>query len=260
MNLKSIQSRFMSKLADPLAIRTIFEHLPGVSFFVKDRQGQIITVSSSVLQRLGMSRETEFVGRKDADVYPPHMAACFLADDQWVFSTGQALINRLEVWLDEKGQPDWFVTTKVPLFGKEGAVIGLMGISRRDLNQALLKPANETTRAVAYLRAHIKRIVTTEELAESIGVSARTLNRRVNRDLGVSPHELILRVRVQAAAESLLKTEQSLSSIALTHGFCDQSHFTQNFRRRMGLTPRQFRAAHQSPDSNNLYVQAIPER
>ena len=109
-----------------------------------------------------------------------------------------------------------------------------MGVSRRDLNQSVLQPASEATRAVAYLRENIHRIITMEELASGIQVSPRTLNRKINQELGISPYELILRIRVQAAAESLLKTADSITAIALAHGFCDQSHFTQHFRKRNG--------------------------
>ncbi len=172
------------------------------------------------------------------------MTDTYVADDEWVFRTKKPLVNRLEVWLDEKGRPDWCVTTKVPLFGKDGKVIGLMGVSRRDLNQSVLQPDSEATRAVAFLRQNIGRITSIEELAQGIHVSPRTLNRRINQVLGISPYELILRIRVQAAAESLLKSSESISSIAITYGFCDQSHFTQQFRKRMGTTPRQFRQSH----------------
>jgi PAS domain S-box-containing protein len=242
MSPDKIQSRFLAKMADPFALRVIFEHLTDLAFFVKDRQGQIITVSTSVLRRLGMSRESEFVGRTDAEVYSAEMAASFRRDDEWVFRTGRPLVNRLEVWLNENGNPDWCVTTKVPLFGKDGQAVGLMGISRRDLSQSILEPDNEATQAVAFLRRNVDRSIGIEDLAVGIGVSTRTLNRKVQQYFGISPYELILRIRIQAAAESLLKSDDSISKVAISHGFCDQSHFTQHFRKRIGMTPRQFRA------------------
>ena len=42
-------------------------------------------------------------------------------------------------------------------------------------------------------------------------------------------------------AEALAKTSASIIEIALNHGFCDQSAFTQQFRKRTGMTPKQFR-------------------
>lgn len=51
----------------------------------------------------------------------------------------------------------------------------------------------------------------------------------------------MLRLRIQSAAEALVKTAAGISEIAIDHGFCDQSAFTQQFRKRTGMTPRQFR-------------------
>ena len=45
----------------------------------------------------------------------------------------------------------------------------------------------------------------------------------------------------QAFEEEKLHSDQSIAQIALDFGFCDQSAFTQLFRKHMGLTPRQFR-------------------
>jgi AraC-like DNA-binding protein len=56
----------------------------------------------------------------------------------------------------------------------------------------------------------------------------------------------MLRMRIQAAAEALARTHDSIDRIAFAHGFCDQSAFTQQFRKRTGLTPRQFRSRHRT--------------
>ena len=245
MHYKHFQSQFINNLSDPLSIRIIFEYLPDISFFVKDCHGRIVTVSSSVLKRLGMSHESEFVGRTDAEFYPREMSDAYIRDDRRVFETGKPVLNRLEVWLNERGHADWSVTSKVPLFGKNGKVIGLMGVSRRDLHPSVTETSSEATKAVDYLRNNIRHVDSIAELATG-AVSTRTLNRRITQELGISPYELILRIRVQAAAEALLKTEASISQIALDLGFCDQSHFTQQFRKRMGVTPRQFRVSRQT--------------
>ena len=42
-------------MADPQAFRHLFEHLPGVYFFVKDAGGRMIAASSPILERLGFA-------------------------------------------------------------------------------------------------------------------------------------------------------------------------------------------------------------
>ena len=63
----------------------------------------------------------------------------------------------------------------------------------------------------------------------------------MKKTLGISPYELGLRHRIQSAAEAIAKTSTPIIEIAIEHGFCDQSAFTQQFKKRTGLTPRQFR-------------------
>lgn len=246
MTAKAIQTAFFSQLADPQALRTIFDHLPEVYFFIKDREGRIISASASILARLGLRSEADFIGRTDYEVFPRALADAYAADDALVFRTAKPLLNRLELWLNAQGQSEWCVTTKVPFFGKRGHVAGLMGVTHRESGHRTLQPASVVTRAVNCLREHPSRILTTAELARAADTSERTLNRKVNEAFGIPPYELMLRIRVQMAAEALLHSSDSLAIVAQAHGFCDQSAFTQHFRKRMGTTPKEFRQCHRS--------------
>jgi len=244
MTPRRLQREFFARMADPAALREIFEHLPDVYFFVKNTAGCMIAASSAILNRLGMKSEADFIGRTDHEVYPRQLADAYTADDAQVFRSGRPLINRLEIWFDEARNPEWCVTTKVPLRDRDGKVIGLMGITRRDQGRTALQPAGEAARAVEFLRRHSGRTVTAAELAKHLAVSERTLHRKINEAFGISPYELTLRVRIQKAAEALVLTRDDIAGIALAHGFCDQSAFTHHFRRRMGTTPKQFRLRH----------------
>ena len=239
-----IQKEFFAQMADPHAFRFIFEHLPEVYFFVKDRAGRMIAASPTILKRMGLQSEANIIGATDHEIYPAHLADGYAKDDAGVFQTGKPLVNRLEIWFDEDRCPDWGVTSKVPLRGRDGSIVGLMGITRQDHGRAALQPATEAARAVAYLRRHSSRSVSTAELAEHLGLSTRSLNRRINKTFGISPYELTLRVRIQKAAETLLLSSEDITSIAVDHGFCDQSAFTHHFRKRMGITPKQLRLRH----------------
>jgi len=57
----------------------------------------------------------------------------------------------------------------------------------------------------------------------------------------VTVGERIRRFRVERAVRELLEGQEPLSSIAVRAGFYDQSHFTNLFRRRFGVTPAQYR-------------------
>jgi AraC-like DNA-binding protein len=232
---------FFASLANPSLIADIFNHLPDVFFFVKNRESLLITGSQNLLERLGIMSARDIAGRPDSDFFPEHVVKAFHTDDQFVLRTGKPLINRLEIWYDEQRTLNWFLTTKVPLRGKDGKIVGLMGITRRDANRSTYEAESGIAVITAYVREHSDRILTTAKLARACGLSERTLFRKVRQALGITPYEFMLRIRVQKAAEALIQTPDSILNIAIDHGFCDQSTFTQHFRKRMGTTPKEFR-------------------
>lgn len=244
MKLPQLQTAFFAQMAHPEGIRTLFDHLPGVFFFIKDTEGRMITANAAKLERLGLSHEYEIVGATDEAFFPPEVAMAFRQDDAEILQSGRGVINRPELWLDEQRQLNWFTTTKLPILGKSGKVIGIMGLSRRCDEPAAHPHVREVAAAVGYLKDHLHENLTAGELAAIVGVSERQLHRKLRDTLDTTPHELMLRMRIQAAAEALTHTAEAISEIALSHGFCDQSAFTQHFKRRTGLTPRQFRMRH----------------
>jgi AraC-like DNA-binding protein len=244
MSQSQRQAEFFATLGDPAVFRQMFDHLADVFFFAKDRDSRLFVASRPILDRLGVSREEDLIGSRDEDFFPEAVAHSFREDDQFVFSTGTTLTDRLEMWYDERRSFDWFLTTKVPLRGPGGDVVGLMGVTRRAGTFKNHPFAAEASTLMSYLEQHTDRIVSTAEVAEVCGVSERTLNRRVTEILGTTPYDLMLQIRVRRAAESLIESDNSILDIAKSHGFCDQSTFTQHFRKRTGLTPKKFRARH----------------
>lgn len=239
-----IQAEFFARIGDPQAVRAIFEHMPGVFFFVKDAQGRHIAANSPTFARFGIKSEKELIGHTDERWFPEEVAKGFREDDQRVIRSGKPLINRLEVWYDEQRNLTWFLTTKLPVRDHQGRIIGVMGITRRDEERMMHHDVREVTTAVTYARKNTDRNLKAAELARASGLSERHLHRKLQETLGITPHELLLRTRIQAAAEALAKTSAPIIEIALQHGFCDQSAFTQQFRKRTGLTPKQFRIRH----------------
>jgi AraC family transcriptional regulator len=80
-------------------------------------------------------------------------------------------------------------------------------------------------------------------VAQSIGVHPVTLARTFRRIHGCSVGEFVRRRRIERALEALRHSGDSISAIALASGFADQSHFSNVFRRYVGLTPGRYRAA-----------------
>ena len=240
-----LQKDFFARIADSQGVRAIFEHMPGVFFFMKDDQGRHIAANTATFERFGIRNERELIGAMDEKFFPPEVAKAYREDDQKVIRSGKPLINRLEVWYDEQRNLNWFLCTKLPVHDRQGRVIGVMGITRRDEDRMRQHDVREVTLAVNHARRHSHEVITTAVLARAAGVSERHLHRKLRAALGLSPYELLLRTRIQSAAEALARTTAPIIQVALDHGFCDQSAFTQQFRKRTGMTPKEFRRRHQ---------------
>jgi len=77
-------------------------------------------------------------------------------------------------------------------------------------------------------------------VASRIGVSLRTLNRRLHAK-GTSLQEIRDQVTAEAACQLLGNTEKTASEVALILGYSDSSAFTRAFRRWRGVPPAQWR-------------------
>jgi AraC-like DNA-binding protein len=244
---QELQSSFYSRMASPQEFSRLFEHVPGVHFFVKDAQSRLIAASPAMLERLGLWVEVEFVGTRDTDYFPEEIADQFVRDDRKVLESGEALINRVEIGFNEQRVMDWFVTTKLPIHDGEGRVMGIAGVTQSyEGKRRALVPFSSVSKAVEHIRNHLDRRLDAQELATAAGMSIRQLTRKFREAFDMTPHEFALKTRIQAASEALAGTDAPIIAVALDFGFCDQSAFTVQFRKHMGQTPRGFRAKYRA--------------
>ncbi len=237
-----IQQNFFARMGGPQQFQQLFEHLPGVSFFVKDRQSRMICASQPFWEHLGAKSEAEIIGKTDDDFFPPHAADHFRRDDQLVMTTGRPLIGRVELWYNEQRVLDWFVTNKLPVRDTRGEIIGVMGTVRSYEGQRrTMLPMSLINSTVDYIREHHHERLTVDDLANQAGLSPRQLHRKFRDVFGLSVQEFLIKTRIQAASDALLHSDLSIAQIAAKFGFCDQSAFTQLFRKHTGLTPLKFR-------------------
>jgi AraC family transcriptional regulator len=98
-------------------------------------------------------------------------------------------------------------------------------------------PAWQMRRVFAHVEANLCRRIAIRELARLLDLSASHFCRAFKCTFGVSPRDYVLRRRIEVAQGLMLTTSESLSSIALRCGMCDQAHFTRSFHRIVGETP-----------------------
>ena len=82
-----------------------------------------------------------------------------------------------------------------------------------------------------------------QDLAEEIGLSLSRFKARFKMEMGIGPHEFIVRAKVEAAKRSLLGERETVTSVAMRYGFSSSQYFATVFRRFTSLTPIEFRAS-----------------
>jgi transcriptional regulator GlxA family with amidase domain len=102
-------------------------------------------------------------------------------------------------------------------------------------------PAWKMRKVIAHVEANLSRRIPIQELARVVGLSASHFCRAFKCTFGASPHDYVLRRRVEIAQGLMLTTPEPLSSIAARCGMCDQSHLTRVFHRIVGETPYAWR-------------------
>jgi AraC-like DNA-binding protein len=98
-------------------------------------------------------------------------------------------------------------------------------------------------RAVALMETNFASKLTVDLLARASGLSAYHFSRLFHSVVGFSPHQYLLRCRLQHAKALLLKAGEgcTLIEVAAECGFADQAHLARHFRRAYGVSPSDFR-------------------
>ncbi len=99
------------------------------------------------------------------------------------------------------------------------------------------------TRATALMRKHLEAPLALDALARALGTSSRTLTRRCQGALNLTPGALYRHLRLSAARQLVESSTLPVSEIALRCGYDDPSALTRAFRTRFGRSPQQMRQA-----------------
>jgi AraC-like DNA-binding protein len=124
--------------------------------------------------------------------------------------------------------------------------IGRAYIARRRIAPL---PKWRLARVVQYISDHIEDSIKLADLAKAAGLTRMHFAAQFRATVGVSPHEYLLRRRIERAQTLLQDPKQRLVDVALSVGFQAQPHFTTVFRRFVGVSPHRWRLS-QDVDSS----------
>ncbi len=125
---------------------------------------------------------------------------------------------------------------------KHDGLIDPDGVISRQSTDRLYCDDPTTQRAVDFMREHLGECFNIEQLAGKVGVSKRTLETHFRNALQTSPHEFLIKLRVERA-KALMRSPQkrSMEKIAAECGFGSVSAFYGVFGRVAGASPGSFR-------------------
>jgi AraC-like DNA-binding protein len=109
------------------------------------------------------------------------------------------------------------------------------------------KDAHIGTRRIAkvidYIHANTDANISLAAMAQMAGVSPNHFVFLFTRATGLTPHQYVLRARIDRAKLHLKDEALSIAEVSRLTGFRTQEHFTKVFRKIVGVTPREFRSA-----------------
>lgn len=242
MNGDDILRRFMADLERPWMAAEIFDAVPDIAFFVKDREGRYIVVNQALADRCAGGIREKLLGRTAAEVFPEALGESFSEQDFEVLREGRPIRGQLELHLYPNGREGWCLTWKEPVLNAAGEIVGVAGISR-DLS---FRPeASGEFGAVSdilkHIDANLDKPLSMADLAARAGWSSFQLDQRIRGLFGVSASQYVTRRRIERSRHLLERTDQSIIDISLACGYGDQSAFTRQFRQSVGLPPRAYR-------------------
>ena len=100
--------------------------------------------------------------------------------------------------------------------------------------------------AAHFMQKHLAEHITLNEIAASAHLSPSFFHTVFKNILGVTPHRYLLDLRINTAKSLLTNSDKPLAVVAQESGFDSQVYLNYILKKELGVTPRQYRAAHQN--------------
>ena len=206
---------------------------------IKDARHRFLYVNETWLICFGYKEQNQVIGLTDHDLFPDWRASRYLAEEKQILGHG-AVLDYEELSLNADGEVERWRTLKAPWL-RAGQIHGITNIGLRFISAGSLESRSDVVpEIVRRFAKHACGPATIGEIAEELGMSRRTFERRFRRIMQETPQQFRMRCKI-AKAKRLLRTDEPLASIAAACCFSDQSHFTNNFVKHVGCSPSRFR-------------------
>ena len=101
-------------------------------------------------------------------------------------------------------------------------------------------PRYKLKQVIDYIDADLDRDLSLKELATVVQMSPNYFSQLFKQTTGITPHQYVIRYRIERAKHLMQQNKLSLAEIATQVGFVDRSHLHRHFRRLVGVTPKTY--------------------
>lgn len=119
--------------------------------------------------------------------------------------------------------------------------------------QVLSERSTDTVvhKVMLLLEQQLQSVASIEQLCQTLGIGRRQLERRFQRDIGLSPAEYRRKLRLERARWLLQNTDLDVMEVGLECGFQDGTHFARVVRQVLGVSPSELRAEGKATGSHD---------
>ena len=237
-----LRQTFFDSLDGLLPVDRLFDGVPDIVFFVKDALGRYMAVNDTLAARCGLPNKDAAIGLTAEELFPPPLGKAFALQDREILRGGIPIRDHLELHLYPGGRSGWCLTFKQPVLGKNGKVVGICGISR-DLHSPTEQGEDfaALSGAIDHIHRHYDEALRLPKLAEMAGLSVYQFDQRIRGLFHVTAGQYLVKVRIDAACQRLVTTDEAIAQIALSCGYSDQSSFSRKFKQAVGISPLAYR-------------------
>ncbi len=157
-------------------------------------------------------------------------------------SFSHELLRSIRAFTAETERPDSF-TLMLDCMGVQIGALMLRELKSNLRKYSLASPYSKSyiDIAISYMHEYLSANITMDDICKEVNLSPFHFIRIFREKTGLSPHQYLLKLRIDKASELLLSRIYSVSETARICGFINLSHFSKTFRQMTGRSPMDFR-------------------
>jgi AraC family L-rhamnose operon transcriptional activator RhaR/AraC family L-rhamnose operon regulatory protein RhaS len=145
------------------------------------------------------------------------------------------LIADLEAELRSKSPGSRFLATAHLM-----RIIGFLSRAYSQIPVTQRRPVTQLSELLGYMEQHCAEPLTIGDLARAAHMSETSLFRQFRQIMDRSPIDYLIRLRIHKAAQLLRREQMRVKEASQAVGFTDSNYFTRQFRKVMGVSPREY--------------------